>query len=294
MRSLVSLDMRLVLALVILACAAMPAEAERPALRSSIAWFHPRLAVRGALPLHSSIFVSGCAEGIQPRWIHGAGRFTKTQLPRREPYLCGFTRVDVDADGDAELALYDQSYTFSGRARTTAPRVVEAVRFGAHSYAPIGIWVDTPVAAIRATLTRAEHVDEIWIAGTYDVATIAPSAEPSLPSGTLSLTFVLADGSEVAFADTFVVEDLQVVRNHEPLPSCLVTVDGEPPRCEVDLGQVAGEAPYLVWLAALLFGALALFVRPEVALHGAHVRHGRARLRLRIRLPHARVLRRRA
>jgi hypothetical protein len=224
------------------------------------------------LPLRGSIFIVPLRYRLpNVRWVRGNGTITKKSLGL-------VARLDYVADGDALLEVDgDQLYTITTTARPPRmPRSVSLHRDDAYC-GDVSIALDAPVAGLKARLTRGDRVEDYWLADALGMFRLEPACDPdyaSMSIATLELYVVLADGRERSLLSPIAVQHIPIHDWSEDDPA---PIDWR-------------------WLAALLV-ALSAFLaertaRPDACLHGLTAANYAPKLRFRIRLPRARIVRR--
>ncbi len=224
------------------------------------------------LPTRGSLFLVPLRYRLpNVRWVRGHGTVTKKSLGL-------VARIDYIADGDAVLEIDgDLLYTIASAAPPPRmPRTVSLHRDDAYC-GDISIALGGSVAAVKARLTRGDRVEDYWLVDAYDFFTLEPACDPTYASmqvATLELFVTLADGTERSFLSPIAVAQIPIHANE----------------------HVASPPIDWRWLAALLVAIATLVAagaaRPRTALHGLTTRGYLSKLRFRIRLPRARIVRR--
>jgi hypothetical protein len=244
---------------------------------------------RGEHPVRGVVFI-GAGWTQAPRWIRGHGEVRERRLPLK------MRRLDYVASEGAVLEVGDALYSIAGNA-STFPRPTRVSMAVDPRCPSIVITVDVPLAAIKARMTRGDRIEDYWLVGIVDRYELFPVNDGATFGGsTLELFAVYPDGSERRLTMPIVVGTIphcdfrdQPWSSHEvcqPGEHVAMVVPDEESRV-----QVRAALAVILW-----FLALGVLVRgaPAIAIHGLTMRRYLAKLRIRIRLPRARVLRRRA
>jgi hypothetical protein len=225
-----------------------------------------------ALPLRGVVFVRSW-HSMAGRWAIGQGRSEATAVA---PYI---ERIDYEADGDATFVIRDVAFTLSSIAATpTPPRTATMTRTDIGRCNSVDIVFDHPVAALRVHVTRAEGIDDQWLVEADGMRfSSQPICESLVGPTTLELFVVLADGREQRVFRPVDYAQIPIRAMDE------VDVDGE---------RVLDLATLCAWLFAIGALFVAGAARPRVAVHGLTLRGYLPKLRFRVRMPRARVVRR--
>lgn len=239
---------------------------------------------RGEHPVRGVVFIGG-ARTEAPRWLRGHGEVHERRLP------LNLRRLDYVASEGAILAIGEAMYSIAGTAATfERPRRV-AMAIDARCPSVV-IAVDAPLAALKARMTRGDRIEDYWLVAAYDRYDLFPINDGATFGGSvLELFAVYSDGSEHRLTMPIVVGTI---------PACEYADPWRKRDCRPGehVSVAAVEEPPIDWrwLAALLVAIATLFAaraaRPRTALHGLTMRGYLAKLRVRIRLARARIVRR--